>query len=472
MHKLQPMGPNCYRIPKEGNMRVEARVYLKNEMLPSFEESSARQLMDAASLPGIYKYVIGMPDIHTGFGLPIGGIMAMDAQNGIVSAGAVGMDINCGVRLLKTNIPANQVSSSVQQKLIQAITHSVPSGTGKKSKHAGSSGPKLKNILTDGVPVLLQMGIGRPEDLEYIEEQGAFPGGDPAAVSKEALSRADQLSTLGGGNHFIEIGYVADIFDQDIARLMGLKEGNLSVLIHTGSRGFGHQICTDYSESMKKTAKRSKIEIPTAGLAGAFINSKEGKNYLAAMACAANFAFSNRHWITHDIRNAFAEVLGGKDTDYDLGVVYDLAHNIAKFEKIDGKKLLIHRKGATRALPPEHHLNPQKYRSTGHPVIIPGSMGTSSYVVTGTQKATETFYSVNHGAGRRLSRKAAKKEIPVAEMQEKMEGIITSGKRIQTFLDEAPQAYKDIEQVVDTLSEIDIIRKVARLQPLAVIKGD
>ncbi len=472
MHKLQPMGPNCYRIPKEGNMRVEARVYLKNEMLPSFEESSARQLMDAASLPGIYKYVIGMPDIHTGFGLPIGGIMAMDAQNGIVSAGAVGMDINCGGRLLKTNIPANQISSSVQRKLLEAITHSVPSGTGKKSKHAGSSGPKLKNILTDGVPVLLQMGIGRSEDLEYIEEQGAFPGGDPAAVSKEALSRADQLSTLGGGNHFIEIGYVAEIFEQNIAHLMGLEEGNLSVLIHTGSRGFGHQICTDYSESMKKTAKRNKIEIPTAGLAGAFIDSKEGKNYLAAMACAANFAFSNRHWITHDIRNAFAEVLGGSDTDYDLGVVYDLAHNIAKFEKLNGKKLLIHRKGATRALPPEHHLNPQKYHSTGHPVIIPGSMGTSSYVVTGTQKTFETFCSVNHGAGRRLSRKAAKKEIPVAEMQEKMEGIITSGKRMQTFLDEAPQAYKNIEQVVDTLSEIDIIRKIARLHPLAVIKGD
>lgn len=472
MHNLQPEYQNCYRIPRQGDMQVDGRIYLKEDMLQDLEYESIKQLMDAASLPGVYKYVIGMPDIHTGFGLPIGGVMAMDAEEGLVSAGAVGMDINCGVRLLNTGIPANEATPQFLQKLMESIAKHVPSGVGKKSRHAKFSGKKFSRILTEGVPAMLEMGLGRPEDQEYIEERGSFPGADPAAMSKEAKARGDQLSTLGGGNHFIEIGYTAEFFEPETAMKMGLRQGNLIILIHTGSRGLGHQICSDYSKSMKKIAQKNKLHMPTAGLASVPIQSPEGQNYLSAMACAVNFAFCNRQWITHDIRQAFADIMGNREAQQNLNLVYDVAHNIAKFEKIDGKKLLIHRKGATRALPPHHPLNPPKYRSTGHPALIPGSMGTASYLVTGTKKVAETFHSVNHGAGRILSRKAAKKEIPLDEMQESMKGIILLTRNYNAVLDEAPQAYKNIDQVVDTLAETDLIRKVARFYPLAVIKGD
>lgn len=470
---LQPLSKNCYVIPKQDKMHVEARVYLSRKMARSFhEKETLTQLMDAASLPGVYKYVLGMPDIHRGFGLPIGGVMAMDAEDGVVSSGAVGMDINCGVRLLKTNIPAAEIDKPLLRKIMQAIVARVPTGIGKQSRHAKNIGDILNTVVTDGVPALLKMGIGRREDIESVEEQGKFPGADLKAVSKKAISRSNQLSTIGGGNHFIEIGYVAEIFDRDFSGKMGLHEGYLTVLIHTGSRGFGHQICTDYSDSMKKDAARMKIPLPNAGLASVPIKSPQGKKYLAAMACAVNFAFCNRQWITHDVREAFADILGGKDTDYDLGIVYDVAHNIAKFETIDGKKLLIHRKGATRALPPGHPLNPPGFLSTGHPAIIPGSMGTSSYIVTGTKKVSATFNSVNHGAGRLLSRSAAKKEICVKELEQKMKDILIMGRDFRVFLDEAPQAYKDIDSVIDTLAEIGITHKVARLFPLAVIKGE
>lgn len=467
------MSKNCYVIPRQGKMRVEARIYLSKRMARSFhEKETLAQLMDAASLPGVYKYVLGMPDIHKGFGLPIGGVMAMDTEDGVVSSGAVGMDINCGVRLLKTNIPASEMDKPLLRKIMQAITARVPTGIGKESRHARNIKDILNKIVTGGVPTLLEMGVGRGEDIDSIEEQGRFPGANLKSVSKKAISRSNQLSTIGGGNHFIEIGHVAEVFDRNFADRMGLQEGYLTILIHTGSRGFGHQICTDHSRSMKKDAARMKIFLPNAGLASVPIKSPQGKKYLAAMACAVNFAFCNRQWITHDIREAFAEVLGGKGTDYDLGIVYDVAHNIAKFEKVDGKNLLIHRKGATRALPPGHQLNPPKFRSTGHPAIIPGSMGTSSYIVTATGQVSETFNSVNHGAGRLLSRSAAKREISVKELEKKMKDILITGRDFRSFLDEAPQAYKDIESVIDTLAEIGITRKVARLFPLAVIKGE
>ncbi len=473
MAVMEHLGGNCYRISRQGNMRADVLVYLNPELYNSFgEDQSIEQLIDAASLEGVISPVIGMPDLHSGFGLPIGGVMAMDAEVGLISAGAVGMDINCGVRLLRTNLDAAGIDQAVLRQLMDAIARRVPSGIGQKSRHSSLIGRHFNSLLEDGAPFLIELGFGRQEDTQYIEDRGCLKGADVGAVSKKAVDRGLQLSTIGGGNHFIELGILDKIFEPAAAAAYGLEEGTLTVLIHTGSRGFGHQICTDYSKAMKKAAKKYNIEMPSAGLAAVPIRSKEGEAYYAAMACAVNFAFCNRQWITDDVRKAFGEVLGGSDLNYGLGLVYDVAHNTAQFEKIGGKNMLIHRKGAIRALPPGHHLNPQPYRSIGHPVLIPGSMGSASYVVKAEPGVEKLYNSVNHGAGRVLSRTAAKREVSVNQLKERMAGIIVSGKNYRAYLDEAPQAYKSIDLVVETLTEIGISSKVARLKPLAVIKGE
>jgi tRNA-splicing ligase RtcB (3'-phosphate/5'-hydroxy nucleic acid ligase) len=473
MNLLKPAGHNCFRITPQGKMRVSVLVYLNEELFHAFhEDQSLQQLMDAATLPGVIDPVIGMPDIHTGFGLPIGGVMAMDAEEGLISAGAVGMDINCGVRLLRTNIEAALIDQTVIKKLIHAIEDRVPSGVGRKSKHAGLIQKHFTDLLHQGVPFLLELGFGRPEDLDMIEDNGCLGGADINAVSSKAVNRGLQLSTIGGGNHFIELGYVEKVFDRQSADLYGLHEGNLSVLIHTGSRGFGHQICTEFSAEMKKVAHKYKLDLPSSGLAAVPIKSPEGKKYLAAMTCAINFAFCNRQWITDDLRKAFRAILGGTDFEYDLGLVYDVAHNTARFEEIQGTKMLIHRKGATRALPPGHPANPIRYKDMGHPVLIPGSMGSASYVITAEPGVEKIYNSVNHGAGRVLSRTAARREISVEQLKEKLGGVLVSGRSYKAYLDEAPQAYKNIEHVVDTFTEIGLSRKVARLAPIAVIKGE
>ncbi len=470
---MEPFGNNCYRIPRRGNMKADVLVYLNRELYASFsEDQSLQQLIDAASLDGVISPVIGMPDIHSGFGLPIGGVMAMDAREGLISAGAVGMDINCGVRLLRTSIDAAETDKSVLRRLIEGILRRVPSGIGQKSRHSKIFGRHLESILHRGVPFIIELGVGRPEDVSCIEDSGCLEGADIRAVSKKARDRGLQLSTIGGGNHFIEIGVVDAIFDATAAEAYGLEEGILTVLIHTGSRGFGHQVCTDYSKAMKNTAKKYSIEIPSAGLAAVPIRSQEGEEYYAAMTCAVNFAFCNRQWITDDVRKAFGETLGGNDCDYGLGLVYDVAHNTAKFETIGERNMLIHRKGAVRALPPGHQMNPEPYLSTGHPVLIPGSMGSASYVVRAAPGVDKIFNSVNHGAGRVLSRTAAKREVTVQQLKERMADIQLSGTNYRAYLDEAPQAYKNIDLVVETLTEIGLSSKVARLRPLAVIKGE
>lgn len=472
MSLLEYDGANCYRIRRRGKMRVDAVVYLNEALKRSLDENGAlQQLADAAALPGVVEPIVGMPDIHTGFGLPIGGVMAMDAADGVVSAGAVGMDINCGVRLLRTNLEAKSLDKPLLRRLINAIVKRVPTGIGKKSRRSVLVRKNLKNYLVKGAPYLVEHDFGRPEDVGCIEEGGVLAGADPAAVSPKAIARGDQLSTIGGGNHFIELGRVDRVFDATVASRLGLAEGQLTVLIHTGSRGFGHQICTDYTALMLKAAAKMKLEIPTKGLAAVPIQSAEGRRYLAAMACAVNFAFCNRQWITHDVRQAFSEVFGGSDQTYGLGLVYDVAHNIAKFEQVGGKRLLIHRKGATRALPPGHPSNPSCYRDLGHPALIPGSMGTASYVIVAEPKVERTFYSVNHGAGRVLSRGAARREIKVEELQKSLGEIMVLGRNYGAYLDEAPQAYKDIEAVIDTFTEIGFTRRVARLFPIAAIKG-
>lgn len=472
MSFLERESANCYRIRRRGKMRVDAVVYLNKVLKRSFnEEEALQQLVDASTLPGVVEPVVGMPDIHTGFGLPIGGVMAVDASDGVVSAGAVGMDINCGVRLLRTNLEAKSLDKPLLRGLINAIVERVPTGVGKKSRRPELVRKDFSGYLVEGVPFLIKRGLGRPGDLECIEEGGALAGADPAAVSPEAVARGAQLSTIGGGNHFIELGRVDRVFDSAAAEKLGLGEGRLTVMIHTGSRGFGHQICTDFTALMLKAAVKLKLEIPTKGLAAVPIKSVEGQRYMAAMACAVNFAFCNRQWITHDVRQAFSAVLGGDARDYDLGLVYDLAHNIAKFEEVGGKRLLIHRKGATRALPPGHPGNPPVYSDLGHPALIPGSMGTASYVIVAEPKVERTFFSVNHGAGRVLSRGAARREIEVEELRKSLGEIMVLGRNYRAYLDEAPQAYKDIEAVIDTFTEIGFTRRVARLLPVAVIKG-
>ena len=469
---LQPTGKNRYLIPRQGPMRVDAVVYLNEELYRSFSEPTAlQQLVDAACLPGVVHRVVGMPDIHQGFGLPIGGIVATDARSGVVSAGAVGYDINCGVRLIRTEIGRQDLRPERLRELMRAVEARIPAGVGKRSRHRELVA-RIPEILVGGSARLVELGYGIPEDVEATEEYGRVPGADPSRVSREALERADQLATVGGGNHFIEIGYVERIFDAETARAFGLREGAVTVLVHSGSRGFGHQVCSDYASAMAEAARRYGIELPSKGLAAAPIDSPVGRDYLAAMCCAINFAFANRQLMTYDIRQAFEEVLGRPWQQLGMQVVYDVAHNIAKFEEHFGRRVLVHRKGATRALPAGHPTNPQRYRHVGHPVLIPGSMGTASYVAVGQPGIEETFTSANHGAGRVLSRSEARRRISREEFEASLSGVLYNVDDFRAIVDEAPGAYKDIDAVVETLAEIGLTRKVARLKPLAVIKGE
>lgn len=466
---MEYLGNNCYRVPQEPPMRVDAFIYLNKELLPHLEDEAIKQLKDAASLPGVYKGVIGMPDIHTGFGLPIGGILATIKDGGVISAGAVGMDINCGVRLLRSNLARRDLDRRHLGALIREIEHRVPVGVGKKSRH---SGLKLTDVLTKGAPYLVREGYGVPRDIQHCEEKGCLAGADPDKISQKAMGRAEQLSTLGGGNHFIEIVYVAQVYDEDLAVSFGLPQDSIAVLIHTGSRGLGHQICADYTEIMYKAASRYKLELPGKGLAAVPVDSPEGRAYHAAMAGATNFAFANRHLIAFDIREAFSRVLGGRAEDYGLDLVYDVCHNVAKFERFGGRELLVHRKGAVRALPPGHEGLTEPFIKTGNPVLIPGSMGNPSYVVTGTKLVEKTFYSLNHGAGRTLSRTAARKSVSTEELKKDLGETLVNVERLSKILDEAPAAYKNVHEVIDTMVAAGLTRKVVQLSPLAVIKGE
>ncbi len=470
--KLVRSGENRYRLKRQGKMLVEGLVYANDYLLPLIAtDKSLQQLADAAGLPGVVGPVCGMPDMHEGFGLPIGGVMAC-APDGVISAGAVGMDINCGVRLLVTEVPADELDPPILRKLINRIEEYVPTGVGKRGRNQNITRDIFEEAVHIGPLGLVNKGYGLPADLNKIEEGGCLPGANLDAVSSRAYKRgAVQLGTLGGGNHFIELQVVSQLYDQAAADIFGLSPGALTIMVHTGSRGFGHQICVDYSKILLGAARKYGIQIPDRGLACAPVDSQEGKNYYAAMACAVNYAFANRHLITHEVRRAFTDVLGGAGYNLEVDLVYDIAHNIAKWEEHGGQRLLVHRKGATRALPPGHGGNPAIYRHTGHPVLIPGSMGTASYVVTGMEKAAESFFSANHGAGRVLSRSAATKEISKEQFEHSMSGILYNIRNYRELLDEAPGAYKDINQVVETLAAIGLTRKVARLEPLAVIKG-
>ncbi len=477
--KLRQVDEYRWEIPREGKMRTRGLIFASKEMLPKIhEDRSLEQVANVATLPGIEGPSMAMPDIHWGYGFPIGGVAAFNLDEGVVSPGGVGYDINCGVRLLRTNLEREAIAHRVEE-LVNALFDNIPTGVGSRRKDLKLTVPTLKEVMRYGAAWAVKQGFGNAEDLAHIEAGGQIPGADPEVVSQFAMDRGkDQLGTLGSGNHFVEVGYVAEIYDEPLARALGLFPGQVTVIIHTGSRGLGHQVCDDFIKVMLKASAKYGIELPDRQLCSAPIRSPEGQQYLAAMAAAANFAFANRQIITHWVRESLEQVLKMGPRDLGLELVYDVAHNIAKIEKhvIDGqeKTVCVHRKGATRAFPPGHPEVPPAYRETGQPVLIPGDMGRYSFVLVGTRRALEeTFGSTCHGAGRELSRaaaiKAAKGRRVVQEMAAR--GIIVRGAGRDTIDEEISEAYKDVENVVNVTHGAGISRKVAKLKPMGVIKG-
>lgn len=471
--ELLELGPNRYRLEPRGDMKAGAVVYLSPDLLPPLrEDGSLQQLADAACLPGVWDPVVGLPDIHSGFGLPIGGVMVTDWPEGVVSAGAVGMDINCGVRLLRTGVPVARLEGGLLPRLLQALAERIPAGVGKASRLQEVKALKLEDVFAGGAGYVVERGLGQPEDLQACEEKGCLIGADPGALSARAWERADQLATLGGGNHFLELDRVEKVYCPAAAACYGLAEGDMVVLIHTGSRGLGHQVCTDYTQRLWQSARALGLKLPGKGLAAAPCDSPAGREYLGAMACAVNFAFANRQLITMQVREVLSRLCEAEGDAQPAKVVYDVAHNIAKVERHRGQTGLVHRKGATRALAPGHPDNPSCYRESGHPSLVPGSMGTASYVLRGTPHTAETYFSVNHGAGRRMSRKEARRHVSKKAFAAQMGEVIYWAPGSRPPLDEAPAAYKDIVDVVETLAVIGLVEPVARLKPLAVMKGD
>lgn len=469
-----------WELPKETrpDMRVPARIFASAEMLDSaFRDRTVEQLVNTATLPGILKYAMAMPDFHEGYGFPIGGVAAMDVKTGVISPGGVGYDINCGVRLLASYLEQEEVAPYLRD-LTNALYRACPSGVGEPGR-IRISPRELDQLVVEGGRWALKRGQAREEDLAHTEEEGTLPGADPSKVSARARERGgDQIGSLGAGNHFLEIDVVEEIYDPEVARAFGLRENQVVVQIHCGSRGFGHQICDDYVKSLQTAVQKYGISIPDRELVCAPIDSPEGRAYYGAMACAVNYAFVNRQVLAMGVREAFRDVLQGKVRNWDLYQVYDVAHNIAKFEEheIDGKrvKVCVHRKGATRAFGPGRPEVPKAYREVGQPVLVPGSMGTESYVLVGTGRAMEiAFGSTCHGAGRVMSRSQALKKIWGADLKRELEeqGIVIRAGSTKGLAEEAPAAYKNVSQVVEVVHGAGLARKVARLRPLAVIKG-
>jgi len=469
-----------YEIPKEfrPDMRVPARLYADEELLEAaLRDRSVEQLVNTATLPGVVKYTLAMPDIHQGYGPPIGGVIPSRTSDGIISPGAVGYDVNCGVRLLRSNILAEEVKP-IMDDIVRALFRGVPSGVGRGGD-VRLSGRQMDEVLERGSAWAVSQGYGTKDDLEHTEEGGALAGAEARAVSQRAKKRGrDQLGTLGSGNHFIEVAEVEEIYDQEAADAFGLFQGQMVVWVHSGSRGLGHQVCTDYVRDLQQAVTKYGIKLPDRELVCAPFDSPEGRDYFAAMASAANYAWANRQILAHRVRLVMDDVLAGVVKDRELTLVYDIAHNIAKVEKypIDGQltELIIHRKGATRAFGPGMEVLPADYRDVGQPVLIPGDMGTASYVLVGTTEAMEkTFGTSCHGAGRVMSRRAATRKIRGRDVQEELaeKGIVVRGGSWKGLAEEAPEAYKDVDRVVNVVHVTGIARKVARIVPLGVIKG-
>jgi tRNA-splicing ligase RtcB len=478
--KVEQVGPYLWRIPPDAKpgMRVPGLVVADAALMAQIRrDGSLEQVANAACLPGIVKASLAMPDIHQGYGLPVGGVVATDAVEGVVSPGGVGYDINCGVRLLATLLTAEEVRPRLPA-LVDALHAAVPAGVGSRRGAKVTPG-EARRLLEEGAGWAVEHGEGEPDDLARIESHGRLEGADPDAVSPHAYERArGQLGTLGSGNHFLEVQIVEEVFDDASARALGLSPGQVTVMIHTGSRGLGHQVCTDYLRRVEGGLRRWGIQLPDRQLACAPLDSPEARGYLGAMRAAANFAFANRQCLAQRTREVFERVLSVSPGALGMSLVYDVAHNIAKAEEheVDGRprRVLVHRKGATRAFPPHHPELVAAYRATGQPVLIPGDMGRYSYVLVGTEASMrETFGSTCHGAGRLMSRTAAVKAARGRQIARELEsrGVLARATGRDALEEEMPEAYKDVKDVVEVVEKFGISRRVARLRPIGVIKG-
>ncbi len=477
---LERISDVVWQVPQgyRGDMRAPARIYADDALLEdALQDKSIEQLINTATLPGIVRYAIAMPDVHQGYGAPVGGVFATEMPHGVISPGAIGYDVNCGVRLLASHVSVEEIAPHIKD-LAGALYRNCPSGVG--SEGSVPLNPKqLDQVLEEGARWALQNGYARPEDLNRTEEFGRLDGADAGFVSKHAKERGKgQVGTLGAGNHFIEVDRVAVVYDAETADLLGLFPNQVVAQIHCGSRGLGHQVCTDYVSRFQQTVREYKIDLPDRELVCAPFDSEEGQAYFRAMACAANYAFANRQILAHHIRHSFEEVLAGVVKDFDLHQIYDIAHNMGKVEEhsFDGRrvKVCVHRKGATRAFGPGASVLPDDLREVGQPVLIPGSMGTASYVLVGTAGSmAQTFGSTCHGAGRVMSRSQAKKQVRGDKLRDELasRGIAVRAGSMPGLAEEAPQAYKDVSRVVGVVSHAGIAKQVARLEPVAVVKG-
>ncbi len=479
IEKLHRIDGTRLEIPRDykAGMRTNGIIYVDEGLEKELELKSIEQVANVATLPGIVGSSLAMPDIHTGYGFTIGGVAAFDLKNGIISPGGVGYDINCGVRLLRSNFEKKDILPKIRD-LVDSLYRHIPTGVGSRGKlRLGSKDER--RILVKGAQWAVEQGFGDREDLDHTESGGCIEGADPDLISSRAYERGRvQQGTLGSGNHFTEIQYIDKIYDENIADSLGLFKDRITVMIHTGSRGFGHQVCTDFIEIMQRAVRRYNIELPDRELACAPFDSPEARDYFAAMKAAANYAWANRQCISHWVRESFMRILDAGPKTTGMSLIYDVAHNIAKVEEhvVDGRKrnLVIHRKGATRAFPPGHPELPDAYKQTGQPVIIPGDMGRASFVLIGTERGMqEAFGSTCHGAGRLMSRHQAIKKAKGRAIRREMEdrGIIVRAAGRGTLAEEMPEAYKDVSDVVDVVHNAGLSKKVARLRPLGVIKG-
>lgn len=479
---LEKLDEYSWRIPQKykPGMRVPGIVFADEGLIEKMKtDRTLEQSANVAHLPGIYKYSVTLPDGHEGYGFPIGGVAATDYNEGVISPGGVGYDINCGVRLLTTNLTEQDIRPKLVD-LANTIFNNVPCGLGSRRKDFRVKTSELDRLAAEGVPWLVEQGMGWKEDIEHCEERGHMETANPDKVSATAKNRGTtQIGTLGSGNHFLEIQKVGKIYNPDVAKAFGINdEGQVTVMIHCGSRGYGHQICSDYLRVMERAVHKYKIVLPDRELACAPGSSKEAEDYFQAMSCAVNYAFSNRQAITHWVRQSFEQVFKQPAETFGLQLVYDVAHNIAKIEehRVNGqrRRVWIHRKGATRAFPADSPAVPSDYRNFGQPVIIPGSMGSSSYLLVGTAKAMDvSFGSTAHGAGRMMSRSAAKRRFWGGDIKRALEkrGIVVRSASSVVLAEEADPAYKNVDEVVEVSDKVGIATRVARLLPMAVAKG-
>ena len=476
---LERIRENVWELPSsyKKDMRVPGRLYLDEEGIKNLEDSALEQVANVACMPGIQTAALAMPDIHYGYGFSIGGVGAFNMNNGVISPGGVGFDINCGVRMLRTNLTEEDIAPKIKE-LTDVLFKNIPSGVGSKGQ-VRLSPDDIDEVLDYGAWWAVENGYGWKEDLKLLEENGRMENADSSIVSTKAKKRGiPQLGSLGSGNHFLELQKIDEIYDEDVAKAFGLEKGTITIMIHSGSRGCGHQICSDYLRLMDKAYRNYKINLPDRQLACAPIDSKEGQGYLTAMAAGANYAWANRQMMSHWVRESFEKIFSQDAESMGMTTIYDVAHNIAKIEthkvKGDNMDVLVHRKGSTRAFGPGRKEIPKEYRAVGQPVLIPGTMGTASYILHGTDVAMEeTFGSTAHGAGRTLSRTAAKKQFTAEQIEADLnsKGIHVKANSAPVLAEEAPGAYKNVDSVVKTSHDAGIAKLVAKVTPIAVIKG-